>query len=534
MEIVFNMIKTMKMKKTKYIVWAGVLVLTLFIAQVAAAQNRAEQSNPVSIELLKAKSLWFNTGNGAGMIFDNLKSFSSIEANYNMTSGDFKLKQDGQDESSLGVSSEGGQKIGKAYAWGNFSYNNITQRGTLFNTASLTPHRGVPYYPVDPVLSDWKKQEYNLEMKVASKPLWNKFILGLQANYTAQTGAKQMDPRSEVYFYNINVKPGVAAMFGEHKVGLNLEYENLVDETRRHTNSNNQLSQDVFVMKGLGNHYTSVIGGLQSLASFISSGNKVGGELQYAYGFSNVKFLFNGGYTYRVEDVISNVTKPKKEGTVKEGNLSANLAVIKEGDNLSRLEISYNSNRISGIEYVQVLDNSYEVQRWVDVYSSIRSTYAQDDIVAKYDFYRGASNEYKWKAGAFANYRLNDDIYLMPKSQRKVENLYLGVNAKVNVPLKLANRFIAGADFVYKNNLDGLYNYGGAAPTSIVITDFMTPDFEFMKQSYYKIGAQVSYFTNVSRDNKTGAFIKIALDYYKPTEGDGNRVQTTFGIGLTF
>lgn len=371
-------------------------------------------------------------------------------------------------------------------------------------------------------------------MKVASKPLWDRWILGIQANYTAQTGAKQMDPRSEVYFYNINVKPGVAAMFGEHTMGLNFEYENLVDETRGHTNSNNQLSQDVFVMKGLGNHYTSVIGGRQGLSSFISNGNKVGGELQYAYGFSDVKFLFNGGYTYRVEDVISNVTKPKKEGTVKEENLSANLTIVKEGDNLSRLEISYNSNRINGIEYVQVLDNSYEVQRWVDVYSSIRSTFAQDDIVAKYDFYRGAAHEYKWKAGAFANYRLNDDIYLVPKSQRKVENLYLGVNAKVNVPLKLVNRFIAGADFVYKNNMDGFYNYGGAAPTSVVITDFMTPDFEFMKQSYYKIGAQVSYFANISRDNKTGAFIKIAVDYYKPTEGDGNRVQTTFGVGLTF
>lgn len=526
--------KAMKMKKVKYIVGAGVLLLTLFIAQVAAAQNKAEQNSPVSLELLKARSLWFNTGNGAGMVFDNFETFSTIEARYSMKSGDFKFKQDGQDESTLGVTSEGGKSIGKAFAWGKFSYNNITQKKTLFNTAMLDPYRGVPYYPVDPNLSDWKKQEYNLQMKVASKPLWDKWVFGIQANYTAQTGAKQMDPRSEVYFYSINVKPGVAAMFGEHKVGLNFEYENLVDETRRHTNSNGQLNQDVFVMKGLGNHYTSVIGGLQSLSSFISNGNKVGGELQYSYGFSDIKFLFNGGYTFRAEDVISNVTKPKKEGSVKEENISANLSIIKEGENLSRLDISYNSNRIKGIEYVQVLDNTYEVQRWVDVYSSIRSTYAQDDIVASYDFYRGASHEYKWKAGLFANYRLNDDIYLMPKSQRKVENLYLGVNAKVNVPLKLANKFIAGADFIYKNNMDGFYNYGGAAPTSIVITDFMTPDFEFMKQSYYKIGAEVSYFANVGKSNKTGAFIKIALDYYKPTQGEGDRVQTTFGIGLTF
>ena len=530
----FNMIKTMKMKKVKYIVGVGVFVLTLFIVQVATAQSKVEQDNPISIELLKARSLWFNSGNSAGMILDNMRTFGTLEANYNIKNGDFKLKQDGKNESTLGVSSEGGQQLGQAYAWGKFSYNNVTQKKTLFNTAMLNPHRGVPYYPVDPNLSDWKKQEYNLQMKVASRPLWEKFILGIEAQYIAQTGAKQVDPRSEVYYYTINVKPGVLAMFGEHKVGLNFEYENLVDETRSHTNSDAQLNQDVYVMNGLGNHYTSVIGGSQGLSSFISNGNKVGGELQYGYGVSDIKFLFNGGYTYRVEDVVSAVTKPKKEGSVKEENINANLTVIKEGENLNRLEISFISNKIKGIEYVQVLDQTYEVQRWVDMYSSIRSTYDQDDIVARYDFYRGVTSEYKWKAGLFANYRLNDDIYLMPRSQRKVENLYLGVNAKVNVPLKLANRFIAGADFIYKNNMDGLYNYGGVDPSSIIITDFMTPDFEYMKQSYYKIGAQVSYFANVSRDNKTGAFIKIVLDYYKPTQGEGDRIQTTFGIGLTF
>lgn len=530
----FNMIKTMKMKKVKYIVGAGVLVLTLFIVQIATAQNRVEQSNPLSIELLKARSLWFNTGNSAGMIIDNLQNYGTLEANYSLKSGDFKLKQDGEDESIFGVTTEGGQKIGGAYAWGKFSYNNITQKNTCFNTAMLDPHRGVPYYPADPNLSDWKKQDYNLQMKVASRPIWDRYVLGLEAQYIAQTGAKQIDPRSEVYFYNLNVRPAVAAMFGEHTIGLNLEYENLVQETRRHTNSNNQVDQGVYVMNGLGNHYTSVIGGLQGLSSFLYEGNTFGGELQYSYGFSNIKFLLNGGYTYKVEDVISAVTKPKKEGSVKDQMINANLSVIKEGENLSRLNISYKSNRISGIEYVQVLDQTYEVQRWVDMYSSIRSTFDQDDIVASYDFYRGAAHEYKWKAGLFANYRLNDDIYLIPRSQRKVENLYLGLNAKVNVPLKLANRFVAGADFVYKNNMDGFYNYGGADPTSIIITDFMTPDFEYMKQSYYKIGAQVSYFANISKSNNTGVYVKFALDYYKPTEGDGNRVQTSFGFGLAF
>lgn len=524
----------MKMRKVKYIIGAFAIVWALLSVQVATAQKKAEQNSPVSIELLKAKSLWFHSGNGAGLVLDNLRSFSLLEAGYSVTNGDFKRIQQGDKESVLGIITEGGQELGDAYAWGRFSYNNITTRDSRFNTAMLNPLRGVPYFPVDPNLSDWKKQDYNLQMKVASKPLLGRYILGVQAEYNAHTGAKQVDPRSEQYFYSVNVKPGVAAFWGDHQLGVNFEYENMIQETRKHTNSNDQVNQDVFVMKGLGNHYTSVIGGLQSLKSFVYNANKVGGEFQYSYDLSDVRFFLNGGYTYRVEDVISDVTKPKKEGTLKESAVYANFAAVAQDENLHRLDVSFRSDRVKGIEYVQVLDLTYEVQQWVDVYSSIRSTYDQDDIRLSYDFYRGAGHEYSWKAGLFANYRLNDDLYIMPESQMKVENLYFGANGKVNLGAGANGKFILGADFVYKNNMDGLYNYGGADPASIVITQFMTPDFEYMRQNYYKIGGAASFFTTIGQARKSGMFLKLAADYYKPTEGEGNRVQATFGVGFTF
>lgn len=524
----------MKMRKVKYMKGAWSIILALLLAQVATAQTKTEQNSPVSIEMLKAKSLWFNSGNGAGLILDNLRSFSFLEAGYTTTNGDFKLNQQGEKESVLGIVTEGGQKIGDAYAWGSFSYDNITTRDSRFNTAMLDPFRGVPFYPVDPNLSDWKKQEYNLKMKVASKPLWDRYIFGVQGLYNTQTGAKQIDPRSEIYYYSINVKPGVAAFFGNHQVGLNLEYENMIQETRGHTNSNSQVDQNVFVMKGLGNHYTSVIGGLQSLKSFVYNANKVGGEFQYSYDMSDVRFFLNGGYTYRVEDVISDVTKPKKEGTLKESAMYANFAAVAQDENLHRLDVSFRSDRVKGIEYVQVLDLTYEVQQWVDVYSSIRSTYDQDDIRLSYDFYRGAGHEYSWKAGLFANYRLNDDLYIMPRSRLRVKNLYMGANGKVNIAAGTNGKLVLGADFIYKNNIDDVFRYRGADPASIVITQFMTPDFEYLKQNYYKIGGAASYFTTIGQTRKNGMFLKVAADYYKPTEGEGNRVQATFGVGFTF
>lgn len=528
------MINSMNMRKIQYINKAMTLVLALLFVQLATAGTGTEQRSPAFIEFQKAGALWFHTGNGAGLVLDGLKGFSMLEASYKNTNGDFKRVQEGDKENVIGFLAEGGQQLGKSYAWGQFAYNNITVRDSRFNTAMLDPFCGVPFYPVDPNVSDWKKQNYNLQMKVASRPLWEKILLGIQADYFVYTGAKQVDPRSEQYFYSLQVKPGVVAFFGDHQIGANFAYENTIRETRKHTNSNNQVDQPVFVMKGLGNHYTSVIGGLQSLGSFHYNGNLLGGELQYAYAVSSVKFLLNGGYTSKVETVIRDISKPRKEGTLKEDKMYANLAAVAQTDDLHRIDFSYTKDKVKGIEFVQVLDLTYEVQQWVDVYSSIRSTYEQDQMSFAYHYYKGTDNAYLWKAGLTADYLLNDDLYIMPQSLMKIKNLYAGVNGGINIKAGKNSLLTVGADVTYKHNIDGEYVYGGADPQSIVITQFMSPDFEYLTQSFYKIGGQVNFFTAFGKEKKSGVYAKLAVDYYKPVKEEGNRILASFGLGFTF
>ncbi|MDR0421453.1 MAG: hypothetical protein LBH72_00370 [Proteiniphilum sp.] len=510
-----------------YIKGSLAVIAAVQLIQYAAAQERELLTSPVSIELNKARSTWFATGNGAGLVLDDLGNFGSLEAAYRVTDGDFKRVQEGAGESVLGIDTEGGRKLGKAYAWGRFSYNNATTRDSRFNTAMLDPFRGVPFFPADPNASDWKKQDYNLQMKVSSKPFFDRYLLGIQATYTTLTGAKQIDPRSEIYSYTVNVKPGIIVLLHNQEIGLNFEYENMTQETR-HTNSNSQMHQDVFVMKGLGNHYTAVIGGLQSLGGFMYDADKVGGELQYTCRFPAFRLFAHGGYTCHAEEVIRDVTKPRKEGALRENSLYANVALIHERENLHRIDLSVQSSRMSAIEFVQVLDNSYEIQQWVDVYSSIRSTYNRDEVRLSYDFYRGTGREYGWKAGLFAAYRSADDLYIMPESRMKIRHFYAGVNGKVNIKTGRSGNWTLGADFICRNSLGGEYRYGGVDPESIVITRFMAPDFAYLKQNYYKIGGSVGYFTG------TGIFLKLAADCYKPTEGEGCRMIADLGMGLTF
>ena len=255
--------------------------------------------------------------------------------------------------------------------------------------------------------------------------------------------------------------------------------------------------------------YTAVIGGLQSLGAFQYTSNKLGGELQYGLRLSGLNLLLNGGYTFRVEDAIRDISKPRKEGTFRDESLYANLAAVIEGADMHRVTLSYRKDNQSGIEYVQVLDQTYEVQQWVDLYSSVRSTYVRDDYAFSYDFYRGAAHEYRWKAGVMANYRSNDDRYIMPASSLKIQNLYLGVNGKVNIAPDCLARVVLGADFLYKKNLNGEYLYGGADPESIVITEFMIPDVAYLKQDYYKIGGSATLFTGIA--GRTGLLSLIHI-----------------------
>ncbi|MDD2247493.1 MAG: hypothetical protein PHI70_05010 [Proteiniphilum sp.] len=513
------------------------LLLTAVVLQLipyTMAQEKRALASPLSIELRKARATWFESSNGAGIGLDSLESYGSLEAGYLITDGMFKRVQQGEKEGQLKVETEGGQELGNAYAWGRFSYKNETLRNTRFNTAMLNPYRGTPYYPVDPNLSDWKKQNYNLQMRVSSKPLFDRYLLGIRADYTAETGAKQVDPRSELYLYSINVKPGIIAIFGSHRVGLNLEYENMIQETRGHSNSDQQVNQDVFVMRGLGNHYTAVIGGLQSLGSFVYDANKAGAGLQYTWQQSDMRLFAEGVYSYRVEEAVRDITKPRKEGTIRQQELYGHTALMHEGVNLNRVDLSYRSSRTDGIEFVQVLDKSYEVQQWVDLYSSVRSTYRRDTYRLSYDFFRNAGQEYSWKAGLYAIYTVKDDCYIMPASYMKIRDLYLGADAKVNIPSGRSSRWVLGADIVRKANQKGDYLYGGADPGSIVITDFMNPEVNYLKQDYYKVGASLSYFAATPSLKDNGLFLRLSADYYRPTEGEGKRVITQLGMGLTF
>ena len=62
----------------------------------------------------------------------------------------------------------------------------------------------------------------------------------------------------------------------------------------------------------------------------------------------------------------------------------------------------------------------------------------------------------------------------------------------------------------------------------------MTPEFQYLGRSYYKIGGEVTFSTSISKSGNSGMFVKAAVDYYKPLESSDNRVVTNLGVGFNF
>lgn len=343
------------------------MLLCLLIPVIAGAQDADHLMQAANIELTKEKALWFNTNNAAGMVLTPLKNFNEVAVGYSHTGGDFKASQSGEKEERIGFNTSGALNLGGTMLWGSFVYDNITSNDGCYNTNLYDPFRDMPYYVADPIISKWKRQRYDLRLKAGFPVLWDVWGIGCELDYITSTGAKQNDPRSTAYYYTIAVRPGfIFRINDQHHLGINGVYENSF-ERGSFTNSDNQNDQPVFIMRGLGNYTAGVVGGLGGIGTFYYKGNKIGGGFQYGYtSTGSFRALLDVKYHYKVEDAYQSPTKPQRMGSIKQNKIDGTIQLLNNGENYTnKVSLGYFYKSTDGIEFIQVLDNTYEVQQWI-------------------------------------------------------------------------------------------------------------------------------------------------------------------------
>lgn len=126
------------------------------------------------------------------------------------------------------------------------------------------------------------------------------------------------------------------------------------------------------------------------------------------------------------------------------------LEIKNKKENSFFTDFGYTDRSIDGIEYVQVYDNTYEVQEWITKFKSIRSNFSTKDWRLNFDYLVSRENEYKWKLGMTALYHQLADIYYLPGSKQDIDNFYVNIHAKRNFDLGKKNKLLVGLDLWLK------------------------------------------------------------------------------------
>ncbi len=523
------------------------LALTL-LSTVAVAQQ--EGSSLQSIERKKMESLWFsNTDNAAGAQLDQMGHYAQLGINYNQVEGNFKRTQLGADNNGYGFSTDGGgvmEHLKGMFLWGYFDYSREKVRDAAFNASLIDPLRGTPFYIADQNLSNWINQSYKLGMKGATPLLGNHWIIGLGLDYENAQGAKQIDPRPNVQMSKFVVTPSLVFKAGKHSVGANFQYySRREDGTASNSVSINTQPVWEVVAPGFFNAGEIGSGTLSGLRDY--NANSLGGGVQYSFGGEKLSLLLAAKYAFTVEDVNNNYTQPKIIGSTKENvwDVAANLKWNIDQSNSLLAKAQYYDRSIDGIEYVQVWDNSHEVSQWIVMSSSVRSNFSTEQINANIDYMNADdTNAYKWLAGVDVNYEKLEDVYYLPLSEQKVENLNVTLKMKKNFEFG-KNMILVGVNGGIKQNLDGSRTYTGIHAESMIYTDMVLRDFHYLLSDAYSLGAEFSYTRKGIIGDNSSLFVQATVNHHKATKwnpGNVNVVPYPFGdrtwvmvkAGLTF
>ena len=516
----------MNMKHIKHI---GVCLLTS-----ACLQANAQGFSPAGMEQLKMQRLWLQSQNAAGMVFDDTFNFSNLNAHYHLQDGNFHRPQEGEKESTIGVSSEGFMNLKNALVWGSFSFMQRNLNDAGYNASITDPFRGMPYYIIDEHQSDWRNQYYDLRFRASTPLLNHRWSIGVEGVYQASLAAKQRDPRVDTRFYNLQLVPSVAYRLNEvHRLGLSLRYENIKEDSRME-NKNSDIDQNYYILYGVG----TAVKGIGSGRTGNYYGDRIGAALQYQFHAPTWNVMLEGSYDIRTENVEQSFTSPKKDAGVKDKTFRLTGSAYQKGENYSHhFKANYTNRHIDGIQYVSQYDNTESLDGWNVLYKSIRSTYDTQKATLHYTLIRNRKNEYNWKLEADIAYWKQDDEYLLPHSVKKSENLSATLGGKKNfiVGSRMNNRLLLDIHAGFQKNLDGEYHYGGSHPEYISVTGLETSDANYLNSDFYRIGGSLTYSQQIKEGIKTNFFVKAAFDHVTTSDFEyDNRKHFSISAGCNF
>ncbi len=499
--------------KRKHIFIRG-LMATMLLSFIIPALAQVNNS-PAATERLKEHNLWFQTKNAAGTAYDNTRQFSNIIVDYDMEDGDFKRPQQGEQDKTLSVSSEGFLNLKNAYVWGQFIFQHEDVKDASYNASITDPFRGMPYYVTDDYSdSKWRNQFYDLHFRASTPVINNWLTLGIDGTYKASIAAKQRDPSTDTRFYTLQLIPSATFAFDENnRVGVNVGYSSIKEDVYM-DNTYTYLYQAYWTHYGLG---VSTYGYSSGGPSINYYGHRWETAVQYQHQSGAWNLLLEGKYSKKVENADNSYSMPRKQFAVKDQTIDVNGTAIHEGEDYTHsLKAAWGYRHIDGIQYINQRDNTEAQQGWIDLHHDIRSTYVTHTASFKYGIMRNRGDEYNWRVDASVAYVGFSDEYLLPNSTKDSRNLFVDLEAKKNFKVgdRLNNRLLLAVKGGLRNAMSGEYRYGGTHEDYPTIA-MEQADEDYLTSDAWHVGGSLTYSQQVKENQKLNVYLKAAIDYQK-------------------
>ena len=498
-----------------------------FLLLLPFAAGAQEPQSPAAVRFNLNHTLWFASRNAAGLSATPLDPYSTVGFSYAYQTGAYHRMQTGETVSDLEFDTQGALAIGKIQLWGHFSYNNLTDRGTRFNTVLYDPYDERQVFSVaDPNLSDWKRQCYAMEFK-AARPFGKSLSAGLHLRYTDRIAAKQVDPRSESYKYDIELLPGLLWHRGRSAFGLSGYYANMMERSVPVLSNVSEI-QDVFVLRGLGNYVRDIVGS-GGLSTLYYHSNTYGGALQYQY--SGKKRLFaEAGAHFSATSTRESATQPFNMGSTAKSDFFASFRMLGEK---SLLTARFHYDLTKATEYTSVWNIS--TGEWEVRTQMVGSAYSGTQADLRYERYAGhlESLPYKWRFAAEAAYAGKRDIYYLPQSDFSYDNAALKAEAE---RLFRVGKTVLDASLSagYQLNLSGGYHYGGSQASGAPASEWYPHDIAVMTADCLT-GALSAGLSYPLSGRLAGSSLTAGISAGGILAGNGmSRLQAQLRLGLVF
>lgn len=513
------------------------LICLLTLGSFSLSAEIPVPQNVVTEEGNFRQALWFGSDNVAGLAFSPLYKYNDLSLSYDGSFGSFSPAQKSKSSNAVELNAEGSYKLGGFWLWGKFGFNNIFDKGARFNAIRYEVPENNHFIFADENESPWNRQEYALSVKAASPVLWNCTSFGLGVDYQTKVGAKQFDPRCEVYKYKLELTPSVVVGFGGgSRIGVDGYFR--YDKERSIPSINNAMwDHSVFICNGLGEYLLGKIGGNDGLKTSIYKSYEYGAGLQYAYQ-NDISLLLNLNYHLKKEDETNKIEKPKPMGSIKENIIDGDFQIIfgEFQSNKFKLDGLYSST--NAMEHVLRDINELRNQRWEIVHSSITSRINYLRAALSYDHLFGNDDPrgYSWKVAAKAQFESRSDTYLNTGSFFKASSAFAELEGAGHFKFK-SSSLLVGVNFRYNMGLSGDYFYGGAKKDSELQNLYLW-DLAYYKTSYLKPGLSLAYTLN---SRKVNYKFCLSGDYYKPlnfdkalSEARVDKLVAKFSFGIIF